>query len=61
MTWRYVPIKEMERLHPQSWRELRQLVVLHGAKAVMRAVQHIEEEHSELAQGWMRTWQRSDV
>lgn len=33
-----------ERLHPQSWRELRQLVKLHGAPAIMRAVAEIAGE-----------------
>jgi len=36
--------KDMERLHPQSWRELRQLVKLHGSKALLRAIQQLEEQ-----------------
>ena len=43
-SWRHQQAKNMERLHPQSWRELRQLVKLHGAKALVRAIQHIEEQ-----------------
>jgi hypothetical protein len=32
------------RLHPQSWQELRQLVKLHGANAVLEAVRIIQRE-----------------
>lgn len=32
------------RLHPESWRELRMLVHLHGADAIIRAVEHIKRE-----------------
>jgi hypothetical protein len=38
------PAKAIERLHPQSWKELRQLVKLHGAQAIIRAVRHIAAE-----------------
>jgi hypothetical protein len=34
----------MERLHPQSWKELRQLVKLHGSKALINAIILIEEQ-----------------
>ena len=43
-TWKHQQAKDMERLHPESWRELRQLVLLHGIKAIQRAIQHIESE-----------------
>ena len=33
-----------ERLHPQSWRELRRLVLLHGADAIIRAVIQLRDE-----------------
>jgi hypothetical protein len=46
-TWRFKQARDMERLHPQSWRELRQLVLLHGVKAIQRALQHIEEEQKK--------------
>ena len=48
-TWLHHQAKDMQRLHPQSWRDLRQLVKLHGARAIMRAVQYIEHdmEHGE--------------
>jgi hypothetical protein len=32
------------RLHPQSWHELRQLVKLHGARDLRRAIDKIESE-----------------
>ena len=34
------------RLHPESWRELRQLVALHGADAVLATVRCIAAEGS---------------
>jgi len=43
VSWRSEQPKDMERLHPQSWQELRQLVKLHGAQALIRAIQHIED------------------
>jgi hypothetical protein len=46
-TWRFAPSNEMERLHSQSWRELRQLIKLHGAKALIRAIQYIETEKTQ--------------
>lgn len=33
-----------ERLHPQSWRELRKLVQLHGADAIVRAIRDIADQ-----------------
>lgn len=35
------------RLHPQSWRELRQLVKLHGAEAIFDALRIIVKEKSK--------------
>ena len=46
-SWRHEQAKDMERLHPQSWWQLRQLVLLHGAKAIRRAVQAIEDLERE--------------
>jgi hypothetical protein len=43
-SWRHQLAKDMERLHPQSWRELRQLVKLHGGKALLRAIRQLEEQ-----------------
>lgn len=40
--------KAVERLHPQSWRELRQLVRLHGARALVRAIAKLEREEQRL-------------
>ena len=35
---------EAARLHPASWRDLRQLVLLHGITALRRALDKIEKE-----------------
>jgi hypothetical protein len=35
------------RLHPESWRTLRQLVALHGTDAVLATVRTIGAERSE--------------
>ena len=46
-SWRGQVSKDMERLHPQSWRELRQLLKLHGGRALRRAIQYLEEEQQQ--------------
>lgn len=39
---------EAARLHPASWHDLRQLVLLHGITALRRALDKIEqEEHAK--------------
>lgn len=49
-SWRFQQTKDMPRLHPQSWRELQQLVKLHGAKALIRAIQHLTEQENSNGQ-----------
>lgn len=49
-SWRLQQVKDMPALHPQSWRELRQLVKLHGAKALIRAIQHLTEQENSSGQ-----------
>ena len=36
------------RLHPESWRTLRQLVALHGADALIATIRTITAERSEI-------------
>jgi hypothetical protein len=40
------PAREAPRLHPDSWRDLRQLVKLHGANAIRDAVDAIAIERA---------------
>ena len=35
---------EKPRLHPESWRELRQLIELHGAEELIRAIRWADKE-----------------
>lgn len=39
------------RLHPQSYKELRQLVLLHGAENIIQAVRKINDELVALEEG----------
>jgi hypothetical protein len=36
-----------QRLHPESWKELRQLVQLHGKQAILNAITQIENQHNK--------------
>lgn len=45
----------MDRLHPQSWRELRGLVQLHGIDAIRRALRDLEREEKPLKSVLRRT------
>ena len=38
------------RLHPQSWRDLRQLVFLHGVEDIIRAVQYLAEPKTNVVE-----------
>jgi len=48
---RVIPTNNMDneaaRLHPQSWHELRQLVLLHGITALRCALDKIEQEEHD--------------